>query len=125
MGTATVKTGRSSAYSEEVAGTICMEIMAGKSLRLVCAMEGMPAASTVYSWLRQYPSFVEQYTHAREVQADILSDEIIEIADSETDPNRARVMIDTRKWLASKLRPKKYGDRMRLAHKIECNQGQA
>lgn len=117
-----VKTGRPSGYSEEVAGAICMEIMAGKSLRTICAGEDMPSASTVYAWLVQYPEFSAQYAHAREVQADALADEILEIADSETDPNRARVMIDARKWLAGKLRPKKYGDRVALDHKVDGNQ---
>ena len=116
------KVGRPSGYSEEVVGTICMEIMAGKSLRTICAMEGMPAASTVYAWLGQYPEFSDMYTRAREVQADVLADEILEIADSDLDPNRARVMIDARKWLAGKLRPKKYGDRVELDHKVDGNQ---
>ena len=116
------KTGRPSGYSEDVADTICQELMAGKSLRTICSMEGMPAASTVYSWLRQYPEFSQRYARAREVQADVLADEILEIADSDLDPNRARVMIDARKWLAGKLRPKKYGDRVELDHKVDGNQ---
>lgn len=118
-----VKMGRPSGYSEEVADMICQELMAGKSLRTICAMEGMPAASTVYAWLGQYREFSAQYARAREVQADVLADEMIEIADTEPDPNRARVMIDARKWLASKLRPKKYGDRVELDHKVDGNQG--
>ena len=116
------KAGRPSGYSEDLADTICQEIMAGKSLRLICAMEGMPAASTVYAWLGQYPVFQDMYARAREVQADVLADEILEIADSDLDPNRARVMIDARKWLAGKLRPKKYGDRVELDHKVDGTQ---
>ena len=116
------KTGRPSGYSEEVAGTICQEIMEGKSLRTICARKDMPSASTVYAWLGQYPGFQDMYAHAREIQADVLADEILEIADSEIDTNRARVMIDTRKWLAGKLRPKKYGDRVALDHKVDGNQ---
>jgi hypothetical protein len=112
-----VKIGRPSGYSVDVADTICQEIMTGKSLREICAQEGMPAASTVYAWLGQYPEFSAQYARAREVQADVLADEILEIADSDPDPNRARVMIDARKWRASKLRPKKYGDRVELDHR--------
>lgn len=112
-----VKIGRPSGYSVDVADTICQEIMTGKSLREICAREDMPGASTVYSWLREHPEFQEAYVQAREVQADVLADEIIEIADTEPDPNRARVMIDARKWLASKLRPKKYGDRVELDHR--------
>jgi len=118
-----VKTGRPSSYAPDVADTICRELMAGKSLREICAMEGMPGASTVFRWLREHPEFQECYARAREIQADILADEIIEIADTEPDPNRARVMIDARKWLASKLRPKKYGDRVELDHKVESNPG--
>ena len=68
------------------------------------------------------PEFSEQYARAREVQADVLADEVIEIADTEPDPNRARVMIDARKWLAGKLRPKKYGDHLKLDHTVESNQ---
>ncbi len=29
---------------------------------------------------------------------------------------RSRLRIDTRKWLAGKLKPKKYGDRINLDH---------
>lgn len=117
------KTGRASTFSQDVADTICQGLMAGKSLRLICAMEGMPAASTVYAWLGQFPGFSAQYARAREVQADVLADEVIEIADTEPDPQKARNRIDARKWLSSKLRPKKYGDRVELDHKVDGNQG--
>lgn len=113
------KTGRPSGYSEEVAGTICQEIMEGKSLRTICAGKDMPSASTVYAWLGQSPEFQDMYARAREIQADVLADEILEIADADLDPNRARVMIDARKWLAGKLRPKKYGDRVELDHRVD------
>ena len=73
-----VKIGRPSGYSVDVADTICQEIMTGKSLREICAREDMPGASTVYSWLREHPEFQEAYVQAREVQADVLADEIIE-----------------------------------------------
>jgi len=118
-----VKIGRPSGYSVDVADTICQEIMTGKSLRTICAQEDMPGASTVYSWLREHPEFQEAYVQAREVQADVLADEIIEIADTEPDAQVARNRIDARKWLASKLRPKKYGDHLKLDHTVESNPG--
>ena len=50
---------------------------------------------------------------AREKQADFYADEIIGIADDESlDPNSRRIMIDARKWAASRLRPKVYGDKL-------------
>jgi hypothetical protein len=51
------------------------------------------------------------YTRAREERADLVADEIITIADTEPDPNKARVMIDARKWWAARVNPKKYGGR--------------
>ena len=53
-------------------------------------------------------------TRAREVQADHFADEIIEIVDTEPDANRARVRMDGRKWVSSKLAPKKYGDKVQV-----------
>lgn len=75
-------------------------------------MEGMPSFSTIKAWLAQDSEFSAQYARAREGQADTLADELVEIADEEPDPQRARVRIDARKWYASKLQPKKYGDKL-------------
>lgn len=55
-----------------------------------------------------------RYARARELNADILVDEALTIADSDIDPNLARNRIDIRKWIASKHRPKIYGDRLDL-----------
>lgn len=74
----------------------------------------MPARQTVYQWLMNDASFSDNYTRAREAQADYYADEIADIADTETDPNKARVRIDARKWAAGKLKPKVYGDRLHL-----------
>ena len=94
----------------------------------------LPAQSTIYEWLLRYPSFAEQYTRAREEQADTLADEIIEIADEQpeiivvTDRDGKVIdhkldsafllwqknRIEARKWTAMKLKPKKYGDRVAL-----------
>lgn len=93
----------------------------------------MPAQSTVYDWLLRYPEFAEQYTRAREEQADSLADEIIDIADEQpeivavVDKKTGALIehkldgaflqwqknrIEARKWTAMKLKPKKYGDRV-------------
>lgn len=72
----------------------------------------MPACGTVFRWLAEQEKFQEQYTRARETQADAIADEIIQIADDATDPAKARVQIDARKWYAGKVKPKKYGDKV-------------
>lgn len=125
--------GAPSTYSEHIANVICIRIAEGESLRKILRDEGMPAQSTVYDWLLRHPEFAEQYTRAREEQADSLADEIIDIADEQpeivavVDKKTGALIehkldgaflqwqknrIEARKWTAMKLKPKKYGDRV-------------
>jgi len=114
--------GRPSTYSEKAADAICERIAMGESLRAICRDEAMPAMSTVFKWLTQQEAFAEQYAHAREEQAETLADEIVTIADglggedSAVLTARDRLRVDARKWAASKLKPKKYGDKVDLNH---------
>lgn len=120
--------GRPSGFTEDIASTICSRLANGESLRKICADDSMPSTSTVCKWLSERREFSEQYARAREVQADVLADEILEIADDgssdtyidsdgkeRTDQEvvaRSRLRVDARKWYASKLAPKKYGDKI-------------
>ena len=95
---------------------ICELLAAGQSMAQICRSKAMPAQSTVYRWIAESAEFSERYAHAREMQADMLADEISEIADS-CEPEaaavaKAKARIDARKWLAARLAPKKYGDRV-------------
>ena len=95
---------------------ICELLAAGQSMAQICRSKAMPAQSTVYRWIAESAEFSERYAHAREMQADMLADEIIEIAES-CEPEaaavaKAKARIDARKWLAARLAPKKYGDRV-------------
>lgn len=68
------------------------------------------------SGYRRMKSFSKQYARAREEQADSFADEIIDIADSVApeagEVAKAKLQIDARKWKASKMAPKKYGDKV-------------
>lgn len=126
------KGGRPTIYSEELAQVICESLMVGMSLRKTCQLDGMPAISTVMQWLASGKNgFMEQYAHARQVQAEYLLDELIDIADDSADDyeivngeerlnqehiQRAKLRIDTRKWNIEKLAPKKYGAKQQLEH---------
>jgi hypothetical protein len=100
-------------FSPEVGERICTRLMGGDSLRAICQVDGMPARATVFAWLKQHPAFQEQYIRARAIQAELLADEILELADdARSSIQRSRLQIDARKWLASKLFPKKYGKRV-------------
>lgn len=109
-------TGRKSVYSEAVASEICERIARGDSLPVVCAAEGMPGLTTVYRWLGENELFRDLYARAREDQADTMADQIVQIADTEEDAAKARVRIDARKWVASKLKPRKYGEKLDIEH---------
>jgi hypothetical protein len=93
----------------------------------------MPAIGTFFRWLQEKPEFKERYARAKEEGCDALFEELMEIADDgkndwmETnDPDnpgyrfngehyqRSRLRVDTRKWALSKLKPKRYGERMEL-----------
>lgn len=103
-------------YTQEIADKICNHLSEGNSLRSISQIEGMPSVEAVRLWLRTNEDFLAQYMRAREEQADHYADEIIGISDTEEDPQKARVRIDARKWVASKLKPKKYGDKMDIDH---------
>ncbi|MFT3804968.1 MAG: terminase small subunit protein [Burkholderiaceae bacterium] len=113
-------TGRPSDYSSKLASTICERIAEGESLRQICADTGMPARSTVMRWINGHAEFRNQYALAREMQSELMADEIVGIADAclgDADSvHRARLRIDARKWLMAKLLPKKYGDRITQEH---------
>jgi hypothetical protein len=112
--------GRPSIYTQELADRICERLASGESLRAICGDDGMPSWPTISKWLNEKPGFVTQYARAREDQAEAHADRIIEIADDETiDANHKRIMVDARKWVASKLKPKRYGDKLDLEHKGE------
>lgn len=125
--------GRPSEFSQDTADLICLRLAEGESLRSICNDDDMPCKATVMRWLRSWPEFRDQYTRAREDQADTLFDEVLDIADESSndtiiDPEtghertnyevvaRAKLRIDARKWMAGKLRPKVYGDKLDLEH---------
>ena len=107
--------------TQTLADEICEHIGDGKSLRSFCEQEGRPSAPTVCRWLRMEETawFAEQYARAREVQADALFNDILDIVDQAEDPQIARLRMDARKWMAGKLRPKVYGDKVELGGKVD------
>lgn len=125
--------GRQSEFTQEMADTICTRLADGESLRSICADDQMPYKSVVMRWLSERPQFQDQYALAREAQADAIFDEILDIVDDGRNDwlerhgddgeeagwrvngehiQRAKLRVDARKWMASKLQPKKYGDKV-------------
>lgn len=108
---------RQSDYTDDIADLICEGIAQGRSLAKICQDEGMPTPKTVYNWMRTREGFLHNYVRAKEDQADYMADEMLEISDNnDLDPQHKRIMVDTRKWLASKLKPKSYGEKIQTEH---------
>lgn len=121
-------------FSQELCDTICTALAEGESLRSICQRSGMPHIATVMRWLSdpEKRDFCEQYARAREAQAETLAEELLAIADEAEyepiqDPNtgetlavafdktavaRNKLRVETRKWLAARMSPKKYGDKL-------------
>ena len=113
------KIGRPTKYSDVWAEAFCREISQGHSVAEICERRDQPSQQSVYTWLREDEDFLERYARAREAQADKFFKECIEIADAATQENCnvARLRVDTRKWAAARLAPKKYGDR--ISHDVK------
>lgn len=131
------KIGRPSSFTQEIADTICERIATGESLRRICDDADMPSQPAVFRWIAANEEFRKQYALAREAQADALFDESLDIADNgrndwmerhgEDDAGwqangehiqRSKLRIETRRWMAGKLRPKVYGDKQTVEHGV-------
>jgi hypothetical protein len=112
------KGGRPTLYSQDLAYEICEGIVEGKSLRKILSDDGMPSIATVFRWLDENEWFRDNYMRAKDNQADTNAEDIQElVADvrsGKIDPQSARVAGDLLKWSSSKLKPKKYGDKLDL-----------
>lgn len=128
--------GRPSKYSPELSDKICARLSHGESMRSVAKSDDMPSTVTMFAWMRRHPEFLSQYARAKEESADALVEEMIDIADDATNDymenmdqegsaagykfmgenvQRSKLRIDARKWVSSKLKPKKYGEKLELA----------
>lgn len=107
--------GRPTKFTKKLATSICNQLTKGKSIRTIVQNSKMPSSSTIFRWLldEKRKDFWEQYNKARNIQAELMFEELVEIADDDiNDVQRDRLRVDTRKWYLSKIVPKKYGDKM-------------
>lgn len=127
-------------YDEEIGNLICEIIStSNKSLAtIIKENNNVPKMTTIFKWLNENETFAKNYAHAKDNQADFLAEEIIEIADDSSQDierideygnrienkefiNRSRLRVDARKWIASKLKPKRYADKLELSGEIKGN----
>ncbi|MES2367686.1 MAG: DNA packaging protein [Pseudomonadota bacterium] len=132
--------GRPTDYTLELSDKICARLACGESMRAISRDDSMPCMTTLFKWLREIPAFTQQYEKAKEESADAMAEESLDIADNQVEQPlivdglplqidgkpvmvkdavsvaHAKLRIDTRKWYASKLKAKKYGDRVHTEH---------
>lgn len=114
------------ALDTDKAQAVLEEMRKGQSMRASCVVVGVPN-STFLAWVALSPELAEQYARARDSMIDAIADETMNIADEFplTHPETGaidsgavahqRLRVDTRRWLLSKLAPKRYGDRVEVA----------
>lgn len=114
---ARVQIGRPTDWHPELGHSLCAWVSQGNSVRAWCRQTGI-SLNAVFSWMEREPGFKERYDLAREgYGVEALVDDILRLPDEAADRPismpQAKVLelqIDVRKWLASKLMPKRYGD---------------
>ncbi len=127
------------AYSQDeinnIFDAICLRIEEGESLRSVLRDDNMPSSRTFFKWIHEDDIKVKQYARSTSERADAMFEDMLEICDNvggdmvtlpdgrEVVDNaviaRDRLRVDTRKWAAAKMNPKKYGDKVETIHSGE------
>jgi hypothetical protein len=115
------KPGRPTNYTKEKAQDICRMIENGMTLVAICQLQDMPDISTVYDWQDAHVDFSESYARARQRQADTFAAMVMTEAFNSHDAQIGRLRIDALKWTASKLAPKKYGDKIEVESNSQQN----
>jgi hypothetical protein len=118
---------RSSKYDKELISQAVLDGMMFDNLSCfkACEKAGVPI-STFMGWVSDDPDIAERYAHAREILIEKMAEDLLMISDEPVNVNahgttdngavqKQRLQVDTRKWLLSKLAPKKYGDKVELA----------
>ncbi len=131
------KVGRPTDFCKEVADEICERLSKGQSLRTIEKDDLMPSARTIHRWLdkEENKEFRQQYARACEDRYENIADEMFEIADDGSNDlmtiekgdnsyevenkevtNRSKLRVQLRQWYLGKVMPKKYGDKVDVAH---------
>ena len=114
---------------KKIINDICLDVIEN-SISFNQAVKNSPISRmTFYTWISNFPELDRLYNYARSIRSDVLFEEIIEIADTTEEGTKTkfskkngietesgdmtdhrRLKIDARKWVVSKMQPKKYGN---------------
>jgi transposase len=99
---------------ERIIWAVFVSMEGGKSLRQASKDEGVSEA-TILRWIDRDETgeLEKRYARARDGLLTHHTRELLEIADAAEDAAKAKLQVDTRKWIMSKLMPQKFGDKVR------------
>ena len=110
---------RPTIYTVKLEDRMLEEIASGRSVISLCREEDWtPNADTWYRWMYKIDGLSDRYTRAKSISSEFHADQILAIADEADNQTFqvARLQIDARKWVASKLVPNKYGEKTQIDH---------
>lgn len=110
--------GRPSTYTQELADSLCEALVESDfGLEQVCdGNDKFPSARTVFRWVENNEEFRQQYVRAKASQAEVQAYRGLKEALGATDAQLGRLKWDARRWAASKLGPRAWGDKLDIEH---------
>ena len=133
--------GRPSIYTPELADLICKRVATNPvGLPTICKMfPELPSYDTIRVWRWDKPGFSAKYAEAKRFQAELMAESIEDIIDETLQYSyedgegvtrldsgilgHARLRVDSRRWHASKLAPKIYGDKQQTEVTVKHEDG--
>jgi hypothetical protein len=108
---------RSVPFSPKVAREICERLAAGELWHRIAGKGRMPSYASLYVWKRTIPEFAEALAEALEIAADHRFERALAVAEGATSGTASadRLHVDTLKYHAAKLAPRKYGTKGEVA----------
>ncbi len=114
--------GRPSSYSEQLVDRICTDISEGITLKSIANKYGI-TTSTIYNWLSKHEYFRISYQNAKELYSELLFQDIMvleaRMLDGDITPAEFKAAASVRKWVLSKLSPKRFGDKLEVTATID------
>ena len=119
---------RKSKYSDnkqEICAKVLEGMRGGMSAFKATAAAGV-SNSTFATWVTEDAELAENYARAREDMIERMAQEVLDLSDKEVPETgdgrkdwqaiqKHKLQVDTRKWLLSKLAPRKYGEKLEVS----------
>lgn len=104
-------------WTDDLVERLCEEIASGRGITEVSQESWCPSEPSIYRKMAKDEAFCAKINKARAAQQEYEADQCVKMADMATpeDWQVVKLRIWARQWRASKLAPKKYGEKLELA----------